>query len=100
MKNKIGKYALYTAILVFIGLIGIKVFYTQPVTYQADHEPVQTVEEVKDGETQEDIEKRVELYRKQLVLEKNRENEIKRHDEEIARIEAELEKVRTDQVSL
>jgi len=66
------------------------------VTVKAEE---QVVEE-KGLRDREDVRKRIELAERRIVLEAERADEEKRHKEEMARLEKELEKVRGDELSL
>ena len=88
-----------------VGIVGlilwaVIVYPTGKTEYQAAPTVEAEVEEPTNIEDREDVKKRIELAKKQIVLEAQRADEVKRHEDEMARLESELDTVRTAQVSL
>ena len=88
-----------------VGIVGlilwaVIVYPTGKTEYQAAPTVEAEVEDPTNIEDREDVKKRIELAKKQIVLEAQRADEVKRHEDEMARLESELDTVRTAQVSL
>ena len=100
--KKIKKFLGVALLVGIVGLIlwAVIVYPTGKTEYQAAPTVEAEVEEPTNIEDREDVKKRIELAKKQIVLEAQRADEVKRHEDEMARLESELDTVRTAQVSL
>lgn len=95
----------FLGVSLLVGIVGlilwaVIIYPAGRSEYQAIPTVEAEVEEPKSIEDREDVKRRIELARKQIVLEAERADEVDRHEKEMARLEAELENVRGEQVGL